>query len=230
MSSRSNEAGKNLENFPVDFVSRASPREAKNAARRAKDARMKAFTDHKLELDIRRMKRSGALLTNYPFKWVWSIDNKVIGSVKVQVHRDHLVLTEHFEAYGVGVDPCVRRLQITYTACKFGGVRPWFICPSTGCGKRSAILYGGPRFVCRDCHNLAYRSQNEGEIDRLMSRAEKIRRRLGWRPGFANPHGTKPKGMHWITYAEYCRQHDEFAAAAWSGASRVLGFFKRGDG
>lgn len=34
-----------------------------------------------------------------------------------------------------------------------------------------------------------------------MRRADRIRRRLGWDAGIANPSGGKPKGMHWRTFA-----------------------------
>ena len=32
-------------------------------------------------------------------------------------------------------------VSITWTACHYGGVRAWFICPVPGCQRRVAILY-----------------------------------------------------------------------------------------
>jgi hypothetical protein len=34
-------------------------------------------------------------------------------------------------------------VRIVRTPCNLGGLRPWFICPAVGCGRRVAILYGG---------------------------------------------------------------------------------------
>jgi hypothetical protein len=53
-------------------------------------------------------------------------------------------------------------LPLTRTACYFGGFRWWFICPS--CHKRVAILYKkyyAGDFLCRQCHDLTYRSSQE---------------------------------------------------------------------
>ena len=57
-------------------------------------------------------------------------------------------------------------VHLDTTPCHFGGKRWWFICPNTTCGRRCRILYlapGSPYFACRICHNLTYRSQQEGQ-------------------------------------------------------------------
>jgi len=79
-----------------------------------------------------------------------------------------------------------------------------------------AILYGGIVFACRDCHRLAYDSQSEQQADRFARRAQKIRRRLGWRPDILNSGGDKPKGMHWRTFERLQGEHDAFAEASFS--------------
>ncbi|XVH33888.1 hypothetical protein ACNS7O_19025 (plasmid) [Haloferacaceae archaeon DSL9] len=51
-------------------------------------------------------------------------------------------------------------IPIDYTECNFGGERPWFRCPQ--CHDRVGKLYSTPRsdhYVCRDCGNLIYQSQ-----------------------------------------------------------------------
>ena len=41
-------------------------------------------------------------------------------------------------------------ISLEWTACNFGGERPWFVCPGAGCGRRVALLYGpGRYFLCR---------------------------------------------------------------------------------
>ena len=95
---------------------------------------------------------------------------------------------------------------LTWTACNFGGSRPWFVCPR--CQQRAAILYwdeeempsGEP--LCRRCLNLGYQSQREGPIERARRRVEKTRRRLA-------PDGTKPKGMHHTTFLNLTSEYQE---------------------
>ena len=84
------------------------------------------------------------------------------------------------------------------TPVHFGGMRRWFMCPR--CNRRFRVLYGGERFYCRKCYRLQYQSQSEDACDRQLSRARKIRRRLGGMEGVEDPFPPKPKGMHWKTY------------------------------
>lgn len=93
--------------------------------------------------------------------------------------------------------------------------RHWFLCPARGCGRRVAILYSGALFACRQCHQLAYRSQRENCMDRATRRADRIRDKLGWPGGILE--GSKPKGMHWRTYHRLCNEHDAFIDTAMAG-------------
>src|SRR5262249_31213874 len=94
----------------------------------------------------------------------------------------------------------VETVRIVRTPCRFGGARPYFICPGVAngvsCGRRVAKLYGAGRyFLCRHCYRLAYASQSEGVWDRALRRADKIRQRLGVEPGMEASFSPKPKGM-----------------------------------
>lgn len=69
-------------------------------------------------------------------------------------------------------------IRLDITACNYGGFRQWFLCFC--CQRRVAILYGaGKHFLWRHCYNLAYSSQQEGKMDRLLRKARKIRNNLG---------------------------------------------------
>jgi hypothetical protein len=93
-------------------------------------------------------------------------------------------------------------MGIDKTPCNYGGYRYWFVCD---CGKRTSKLYlRHYYFMCRCCHHLTYKSQQESgnKLDEHTRRAEQIRKRLG-----SNERGfmdvmtpDKPKGMHWKTY------------------------------
>ena len=63
-------------------------------------------------------------------------------------------------------------------------------------------------FRCRPCHQLVYRSQREGLTFRLLSKAQRIRQRLGGQTGEVD-FPAKPKHMHGSTYARLCEQLDD---------------------
>ena len=75
-------------------------------------------------------------------------------------------------------------IELSKTACHYGGYRHWFLCPS--CSKRTSVLYCVHTYVCRHCIGANYDSQLQQPIDRLFSRAEAIRQLLGWQAGIAN--------------------------------------------
>ena len=84
--------------------------------------------------------------------------------------------------------PVVQRIEITRTACSFGGTRPWLHCPR--CSGRVGVLYmRGGRFVCRRCGGVAYTSQSEAAAGRAWRQQRKLESRLG-------DNWSRPKGMH----------------------------------
>jgi hypothetical protein len=99
----------------------------------------------------------------------------------------------------------IETVGITQVPCRFGGTRPYFVCPGVvngkACGRRVAKLYGpGRYFLCRHCYRLAHASQREAAWDRALRRVNKIRQCLGGEPGTAAPFPPKPKGMWRRTY------------------------------
>src|SRR5699024_7034724 len=72
-------------------------------------------------------------------------------------------------------------IRLDKTACHFGNYRYWWLCPS--CSNRVAVLYCAGIYVCRGCIGACYASQLQQPIDRLFSRADAIRQRLGWQSG-----------------------------------------------
>src|SRR5207248_3099491 len=86
-----------------------------------------------------------------------------------------------------------------WTPCRFGGRRPYFLCPGADCARRVSMLYSvGAGFLCRYCHQLVYRSQRQDELNRIIGRADKLRVRLGGEPGWRIP--DPPKGMRKARY------------------------------
>lgn len=112
-------------------------------------------------------------------------------------------------------------IQLTKTSCNYGGHRYWWLCPK--CSKRVAVLYCAGRYVCRGCIGACYQSQLQQPIDRLFSRADTIRQRLGWQAGIAHGIGERPKGMHYSTYDRLVNEHEQLTAKLWQQTLDKLG-------
>ncbi|WP_201525936.1 hypothetical protein [Psychrobacter frigidicola] len=98
-------------------------------------------------------------------------------------------------------------IRLDKTACNYGSYRYWWLCPK--CSKRVSVLYCAGTYVCRHCLNTPYGSQLQQPIDRLFSRAESIRQRLGWQSGIAHGNQGRPKHMHFTTYYKLVTEHDK---------------------
>jgi len=189
--------------------------------------RGKDTTSDMRPLDIRRLHRAGLLTPGRAFSWQWSVCGKEVASIQIRTEVDRVVLDYRNRSNGGEWRPMEYPVNLEWTGCNLGGRRAWFLCPTHGCGRRVAVLYGGSVFACRHCHKLAYACQRETDDDRAMRRADTIRRRLGWRAGIANPKGGKPKGMHWRTFERLTAEHDAFANASWAGMAERLGLVSR---
>ena len=157
-------------------------------------------------IDIRRWHREGRLRAGQAFSLAWTDGGQPPDSILVRTEDGAAVLMFWSRRHGqTEWPPVVQRVPIDWTACRLGGRRPWFICSAhrsgRNCGLRVAVLYGaGGLFACRRCYGLVYASQQKSPRDRNISRARKIRMRLGGGPSLFDPFPVKPKGMHRRTY------------------------------
>jgi hypothetical protein len=158
-------------------------------------------------LDVRVWQRGGFLRPGRWFSWAWwDRDGVQIGSINVRVQQGLVLLFYRIRQNGEDWQDIEESVSLAWTRCYYGGQRQWFICPGVVngrvCGRRVAILYGAGRyFLCRHCYDLSYQSQREDLPTRLISKAQKIRRRLGGSASSVEPFPAKPKGMHWQTHS-----------------------------
>ncbi|MAL94576.1 MAG: hypothetical protein CME40_05830 [Haliea sp.] len=181
-------------------------------------------TDDYPALDVRRLSREKLLVAGNSFVRSWYRGGAKVASIRIEVAESWIVLDYRSRQYGE-TDWRHNRYSVVLdrTPCHLGGVRHWFRCPGEGCGRRVAILYGGERYVCRHCHQLAYESQREVDYDRLARRADRIRDKLGWERGILNGnYWPKPKGMHWRTFQRLVAEHDRLVAASLQGIAAQL--------
>jgi hypothetical protein len=160
-----------------------------------------------LLIDVRRWHRDGLLRSGRTVSWSWYRRGKPLGTIEVTPTCNAAVLQVRWlGSKQEKSNPNEQRVPLVWTRCHFGGARPWFRCTGhsdgQGCGRRAAKLYLGRRsaLACRGCYDLAYASQQEIPRHRAISRAQKIRMRLGGSPNLSDPLPKKPRGMHRWTY------------------------------
>jgi hypothetical protein len=156
-------------------------------------------------IDVNRLYKAGCLRAGWFGGWEWSGDGKKVASINLRAETDQLHLSYRVSIGGNGWEDVAETVRIVRLPCRFGGTRPYFICPGVvngvTCGRRVGKLYGpGRYFLCRRCYRLAHASQSEDASDRALRRANKIRKRLGGDASTDAPFPRKPKRMRRQTY------------------------------
>jgi hypothetical protein len=181
-------------------------------------------------IDIRLWQRQGLLTPGMRFNTRWhTAQGEPTGAISVQVEAARVRLTYDYRQGDAPWQAVEASLALTWTRCHYGGQRPWIRCPGVAhghaCGRRVAIVYGaGWSFLCRHCADLVYTSQREDAPSRLITTAQKIRRRLGGHASLLDPFPPKPKGMHWRTYVALAGKAQRAEAV---GLETVVARFER---
>ena len=183
----------------------------------------KSTTDDYRSLDVRFLAREGMLMPGHSGSVSWTRNGEAVASIVVRCEEDHVILTYRHRCGGDDWTDEEYPVRFARTPCHLGGSRPWFICPAKGCGRRVAILYGGGIFACRHCYRLAHASSREDASGRAMRQADRLRARLGWESGIANPKGGKPKWMRWRTFESLAAQHDRLVTQSFLTLALRLG-------
>ena len=161
--------------------------------------------EHSRSIDVNRLHKAGCLTPGWTGGWQWTQDGEQVASINLRAEPDRLNLSYRVQIAGGDWESIEEPVRIVRVRCRFGGARPYFICPGVvngiTCGHRVAKLHGpGRYFLCRQCYRLGHASQSEDQWDRTLRRANKIKQRLGGDPGMAAPFPPKPKGMWRLTY------------------------------
>lgn len=158
-------------------------------------------------IDVNRLLQEGCLSPGWQGGCQWMHYGERVASIRMHMESEHLVLSYRIQIGSSDWEDIIEHVQIVHVPCRFGGSRPYFICPGVvngiACERRVAKLYGAGRyFLCRHCYSLAYASQSEGALDRSLRRANMIRMRLGGEPGMAARFPDRPKRMWRRTYKQ----------------------------
>jgi hypothetical protein len=162
-------------------------------------------------IDVNQLHKTGCLRAGWAGGWQWTSDGENLAWIKLRAEHDRLHLSYRVRISGGDWENVSETLSIVRVPCRFGGARPYFICPGVvngiACGRRvSKLHWPGRYFLCRHCCELAHASQGENAGERMLRRAKKIRQRLGGDPGMAAPFPPKPRGMWLRTYERLCER------------------------
>ena len=184
----------------------------------------KPETSDSMPLDIRKLARTNLLRQGSSFSWQWLVNGRQVAGIDIRVDcLDSLVLSYCMKSTG---EVAEQNVQMQTSHCHLGGQRLWFTCPQ--CRQRVAVLYApGRYFACRQCCGLGYATQKEGAGDRAITKADKLRKRMGWEAGILNGDGGKPKGMHWKTYQRLKSERDALVQVSFRDIGRKLGILHK---
>lgn len=173
-------------------------------------------------VDLAYLKRNKLLRVGMAGSLTWSRGGYKTGSIRYRVESGGLRLIYRTRSWAGDEWRDVDELtSFTTTATNFGGERQWLRCNS--CGRRCRIIYGGSLFRCRRCYDLKYETQYEQPWARVITKAQKVRMRLGGDGSMDDLFPPKPKGMHWQTYwrleaqDELYQRHWEMLMSRWLG-------------
>jgi hypothetical protein len=125
---------------------------------------------------------------------------------KGQVHATFWIEGDRLDLHIDGAADAT--VPIEWTACRFGGERPWFRCPRCD-ARRGRLHYVAGSWACRVCHNLRYKSQRQRLPDRRLDRAHRIRRDVLGQEGYfrvGDPWPPRPRNMKLRRYWDLCMQ------------------------
>ncbi len=173
-------------------------------------------------IDVRWLYRKRLLEPGTVGNVRWSMYGNAVTSLQVRAEDDQVIFT--LKSPGMGDDRISKthRVHLDWSKCHLGGERPWFRCAVPGCNRRVALIYCGDTFACRHCQALAYASQRETGYVRALGKMDRIRDKLAWGPGIITGDRSKPKGMHWRTFARLAAEHDGLVKRYVTGMSQRL--------
>jgi hypothetical protein len=150
-------------------------------------------------LDVRWLSRQGYLQPGVMAPVTWHRGDQERGSIMLRCDWNTLTLSYRYRRADGDWQDMTQPVALDHTPCRYGGKRPWFLCPR--CSRRVAVLaLDGKWFWCRHCYQLPYASQQEGLIDRLWSQIRKLGQSVGAKSDESPWMWQKPKGMHWETF------------------------------
>ena len=97
-------------------------------------------------IDVNRLHREGCLRPGWWGGWQWTRDGEKVASINLRAETDRLHLSYRVCIGGGEWEDVAETVRIVRVPCRFGGERPYFICPGVvngiACGRRVVKLHG----------------------------------------------------------------------------------------
>src|SRR6266851_768463 len=101
-----------------------------------------SLVERAFDIDVRRWSRRGLLVLGTTFLCHWLTEEDRTATLKVRVESDDQVrLIYRVRMPRKRWQQLERTVSIVWDSCRYGGRRPWLICPN--CGQSMAVLYLG---------------------------------------------------------------------------------------
>ena len=118
-------------------------------------------------IDVNRLHQGGCLRSGWAGGWQWSRDEEKTASINLRAEEDRLHLSYRVRVAGGDWEDVVETVRIVRVPCRFGGMRPYFICPGVVNGipfcQRVVKLHGSGRyFLCR--HGIIVSVPSQGHV------------------------------------------------------------------
>jgi hypothetical protein len=104
-------------------------------------------------LDVNRLSEMGCLKPGCTSTCQWTDDNEA-GSINLRAEAERLFLSYTLRVGDGKSEDMTETIPIVHLHCRFGGSRPYFICPGPGngtdCGRRTTKLHLSRRYFFAD--------------------------------------------------------------------------------
>ena len=113
----------------------------------------KSFTNDFNNFSMKRLVELGVVKDNHcrSGSWQWLSGGEVVSSISYNLNtiNDGFPYIQLIYTNKDSNEKFNYKVRLTTTTPHYGGKRWWFICPSSGCGRRVGVLYSGKAFACR---------------------------------------------------------------------------------
>ena len=144
-----------------------------------------------------------------PGDWTLVFDTPGLEGDMVVITSDDRRLLTTFYRWHDAENVTRATVAIDYRPCRFGGSRPFLICPA--CQKRVMNLALLPRGLrCGPCGRITYQKRWDTDLSRRVRNANEVAARLGGSTWMDKP--VRPKGMHRRTFERLLAERDRRVA------------------
>lgn len=182
---------------------------------------MTTHLDDLLQIRVSDLIKAGGLTPRQTYDLKWANGSEA----GVSTGEDVLRMSYSFKG-----EDRLSLIVLSYSACNYGGQRPWLVCPMPRCAERAGVLfiyYGN--VMCRKCTGLYYASQCATANWRMTERMWKLRVKHGIKRGDLRPPSTipKPKGKHYRTHKREIDYLEHIEHKAWGRQWLMVQALKR---